>query len=73
MDILGVPIEDYSHCSKFIAGMCAESRKLLLGLVDVTAVHLQVAVAVHVWQLLHIARFSLALKTLTVLDKDVKH
>ena len=36
LDILGVPIEDYSHCSKFIAGMCAESRKLLLGLVDVT-------------------------------------
>ena len=40
LDILG----DYLHCSKFIAGKCAESRKLLSGLVDVAAVDLQVAV-----------------------------
>ena len=44
LDILGAPIGDYLHCSKFIAGKCAESRKLLSGLVDVAAVNLQVAV-----------------------------
>ncbi|KAL5491829.1 hypothetical protein EMCRGX_G017194 [Ephydatia muelleri] len=41
LDILGAPIEDYLHCSKFIAGKCAESRRLLSGLVDVAAVDLQ--------------------------------
>ena len=44
IDILGAPIGDYLHCSKFIAGKCAESRRLLSGLVDVAAVDLQVAV-----------------------------
>ena len=39
LDILGAPIGDYLH---FIAGSCAESRKLLSGLVDVAAVDLQV-------------------------------
>eukprot|EP00731_Ephydatia_muelleri_P011531 Em0006g425a len=41
LDTLGAPIGDYLHCSKFIAGKCAESRKLLSGLVDVAAVNLQ--------------------------------
>ena len=36
--ILGAPIGDYLHCSKFISGKCAESRRLLSGLVDVAAV-----------------------------------
>ncbi|KAL5477904.1 hypothetical protein EMCRGX_G024759 [Ephydatia muelleri] len=31
LDILGAPIGDYLHCSKFIAGKCAESRKCCLG------------------------------------------
>ena len=44
LDILGAPIGDYLYCSKFIAGKCAESRKLLSGLVGVAAVDLQVAV-----------------------------
>ena len=44
LDILGAPIGDYLHCSKFIAGRCAESRKLLSSLVDVAAVDLQVVV-----------------------------
>ena len=45
LDILGAPIGDYLHCSKFIAGRCAESRKLFSGLEDAAAVHLQVAVS----------------------------
>ena len=35
MDILGAPVGDYLHCSKFIADKCAESKKLLTSLVDV--------------------------------------
>ena len=51
LDILGAPIGDYLHYSKFIAGKCAKSRRLLPGLVDVAAVDLQVACypVVHVW------------------------
>ena len=51
LDILGAPIGDYLHCSKFIAGKCAESSRLLSGLVDVAAVDLQVAnyPVAHVW------------------------
>ena len=44
MNILSAPIGDYLHCSKFIAGKCAESRKLLSVQVDVAAVDLQVTV-----------------------------
>ena len=61
LDILGAPIGDYLHCSKFIAGKCAESRKLLSGLVDVAAVDLQVAVTLlrmcgSFCRMVHIAR-----------------
>ena len=38
------PIGDYINCIKFITGKCAESRKLLAGLVDIAAIDLQVAV-----------------------------
>ena len=44
LDILGAPIGDYMHCSKFIPVKRAESVKLLSGLVDVAAVNLQVVV-----------------------------
>ena len=37
LDILGVPIDDYLHCSKFIAGKCADAMRLLSSLVDVAA------------------------------------
>ena len=43
LDILGAPIGNYLHCFIFIAGKCAESRRLLSGLGD-AAVDLQVAV-----------------------------
>ena len=52
IDILGVPIGDYQHCSKFIAGKCADAKKLLSSLVDVAAADL-VSPAL-VWQLLQI-------------------
>eukprot|EP00731_Ephydatia_muelleri_P027925 Em0019g798a len=43
LDILGAPVGDYLHCSRFIADKCAESKKLLTSLVDVAGVDLQVA------------------------------
>ena len=50
----------YLHCSKFIAGKCAESKKLQSGLVDVAAVDLQVAVTLlHMCgRMVHIARVT---------------
>ena len=80
LDILGAPIGDYLHCSKFIAGKCAESRKLLSGLVDVAAVDLQVAVTLlrmcgSFCRMVHIARVtppSLASDTLRSFDEEVQ-
>ena len=80
LDILGAPIGDYLHCSKFIAGRCAESRKLLSGLVDVAAVDLQVAVSLlrmcgSFCRMVHIARVtppSLAIDALRYFDEEVK-
>ena len=80
LDIQGAPIGDYLHCSKFIAGRCAESRKLLSGLVDVAAVDLQVAVSLlHMCgsfcSMVHIARVtppSLASDGLRSFDEEVK-
>ena len=51
-------ISDYIYCSKFIAGKCAESRKLLS---DLVAVDLQVAVTLlrmcgSFCRMVHIAR-----------------
>eukprot|EP00731_Ephydatia_muelleri_P002962 Em0001g2962a len=37
LEILGAPIGDYLYCSKFVAGKCADARKLLSSLVDVAA------------------------------------
>ena len=81
LDILGAPIGDYLHCSKFIAGRCAESRKLLSSLVDVAAVDLQVAVSLlrmcgSFCRMVHIARVtppSLATDALRSFDEEVKH
>ena len=81
LDILGAPIDDYLHCSKFIAGKCAESRKLVSGLVDVAAVDLQVAVTLlrmcgSFCRMVHIARShhpaSLASDTLRSFDEEVQ-
>ena len=80
LDILGAPIGDYLHCSKFIAGKCAESRKLLSGLVDVAAIDLQVAVTLlclcgSFCRMVHIARVtptSLASDALRSFDEEVQ-
>ena len=80
LDILGAPIGDHLHCSKFIAGKCAESRKLLSGLVDVAAVDLQVAVTLlcmcgSFCRMVHIARVtppSLASDALRSFDEEVQ-
>ena len=80
LDILGAPIGDYLHCFKFIAGRCAESRKLLSGLVDVAAVDLQVSVSLlrmcgSFCRMFHIARVtppSLASDGLRSFDEEVK-
>ena len=52
-DILGAPVGDYLHCSRFIANKCAESKKLLSSLVDVAGVDLQVA-----FTLVHLTRVT---------------
>ena len=38
MDILGVPIVDFVHCSRLIAENCMLAKALLKALVDVSAV-----------------------------------
>ena len=78
--ILSAPIGDYLYCSKFIAGKCAESSKLLSGLVNVAAVDLHVAVTLlHMCgsfcRMVHIARVtppSLASDTLRSFDEEVQ-
>ena len=74
------PIGDYIHCSKVIAGKCAEYRKLLSGLVDVAAVDLQVEVTLlrmcgSFCRMVHIARVtpsSLASDALRSFNEEVK-
>ena len=80
LDILGAPIGDCLRCSKFIAGKCAEPRKLLSALVDVATVDLQVAVTLlpmcgSFCRMVHIARAtppSLATDTLKSFDEEVQ-
>ena len=61
MDILGVPIGDFVHCSRFIAEKCATPKTLLKALVDVSAVDLHVAFSIlrmcgSYCKLVHLAR-----------------
>ena len=63
LDILGVPIGDFVHCSHFIAENCATPKTLLKALVDVSAVDLhwpfQFSVCVVVYcELVHLARVT---------------
>ena len=43
LDILGAPIGDFVHCSRFIAEKCAMPKILLKALVDVSTIDLHVA------------------------------
>ncbi|KAL5475886.1 hypothetical protein EMCRGX_G025763 [Ephydatia muelleri] len=61
LDILGVPIGDFVHCSRFIAEKCATPKTLLKALVDVSAVDLHVAFSIlrmcgSYCKLVHLAR-----------------
>ena len=80
LDILGAPVGDYLHCSRFIADKCAESKKLLTSLVDVAGVDLQVAFTLlrmcgGFCKLVHLTRVtppSLASDALVSFDEDVR-
>ena len=80
MDILGAPVGDYLHCSKFIADKRAESKKLLSSLVDVAGVDLQVTFTLlrmcgGFCKMVHITRVtppSLASDALVSFDEDVR-
>ena len=80
LDILGAPVGDYLHCSRFIADKCAESKKLLTSLVDVAGVYLQVAFTLlrmcgGFCKLVHLTRVtppSLASDALVSFDEDVR-
>ena len=61
MDILGVPIGDFVHCSRFFAEKCATPKTLRKALVDVSAVDLHVAFSIlrmcgSYCKLVHLAR-----------------
>eukprot|EP00731_Ephydatia_muelleri_P033046 Em0025g2a len=80
LDILGAPVGDYLHCSRFITDKCAESKKLLTSLVDVAGVDLQVAFTLlrmcgGFCKLVHLTRVtppSLASDALVSFDEDVR-
>ena len=80
LDILGAPVGDYLHCSRFIADNSAESKKLLISLVDVAGVDLQVAFTLlrmcgGFCKLVHLTRVtppSLASDALVSFDEDVR-
>ena len=79
-DILGAPVGDYLHCSRFIANKCAESKKLLSSLVDVAGVDLQVAFTLlrmcgGFCKMVHLTRVtppSVASDALVSFDEDVR-
>ena len=76
LDILGAPVGDYLHCSRFIANKCAESKKLLSSLADVAGVDLQVAFTLlrmcgGFCKMVHLTRVSVASDAL-VSDEDVR-
>ena len=80
LDILGAPVGDYLHCSRFIADKCAESKKLLTSLVDVAGVDLQVTFTLlrmcgGFCKLVHLTRVtppSWASDALVSFDEDVR-
>ena len=80
LDILGAPVGDYLHCSRFIADKSAESKKLLTSLVDVAGVDFWVAFTLlrmcgGFCKLVHLTRVtppSLASDALVSFDEDVR-
>ena len=80
LEILGVPIGDYLHCSHFIADKCSKAKVLLSALVEVAAADLHVAVSLlclcgSYCKLAHIARTtppSLSFESLQFFDEEVR-
>ena len=79
LDILGVPIGDYLHCTRFISEKISQAKVLLAALVEVAAADLHVATS-FLWisfcKLVHLVRTtppSLSHASLQFFDEDVRH
>ncbi|KAL5482226.1 hypothetical protein EMCRGX_G022523 [Ephydatia muelleri] len=81
LEILGVPIGDYLHCSHFIAENCSKAKVLFPALVEVAEADLHVAVSLlricgSYCKLVHLARTtppSLSCESLKFFDEEVRH
>ena len=81
LEILGVPIGDYLHCSHFIAEKCSKAKVLFTALVEVAEADLHVAVSLlcicgSYCKLVHLARTtppSLSCESLKFFDDEVRH
>ena len=80
LEILGVPIGDYLHCSHFIAENCSKAKVLFTALVEVAETDLHVAVYLlricgSYCKLVHLARTtppSLSCESLKFFDEEVR-
>eukprot|EP00731_Ephydatia_muelleri_P011702 Em0006g596a len=80
LDVLGVPIGDYIHCSQFISERCAQSKALLSAITDVSVVDLHVSLSLlricgSYSKLVHLARAtppSLCIDSLKSFDDEVR-
>ncbi|KAL5505423.1 hypothetical protein EMCRGX_G006854 [Ephydatia muelleri] len=80
LEILGVPIGDYLHCSHFIAENCSKAKVLFTALVEVAEADLHVAVSLlricgSYCKLVHFARTtppSLSCESLKFFDEEVR-
>ena len=80
LEILGVPIGDYLHCSHFIAEKCSKAKVLLTALVEVADADLHVAASLlricgSYCKLVHLARTtppSLSCESLKFFDEEVR-
>ena len=81
LDILGVPIGDYMHCTHFISEKISQAKVLLSALVEVAAADLHVATSLlrisgSFCKLVHLARTtppSLSHDSLQFFDEEVRH
>ena len=80
LEILGVPIGDYLHCSHFIAENCFKAKVLFTALVEVAEADLNIAVSLlcicaSYCKLVHVARTippSLSCESLKFFDEEVR-
>ena len=77
LEILGVPICYYLHCSCFIAENCSKAKVLFTALVEVAEVDLHVAVSLlHICgsycKLVRLARTTPSCESLKFFDEEVR-